>query len=76
MQGSNYNAWYENRRTGYPVFKLNAATNLNTPSIQFPLRWLYPANELNYNTGNLDEALSRQYGGNDNVNEVMWILED
>jgi hypothetical protein len=76
LQGSNYNAWYEHRRTGYPVFTLNPSTNLNTPSIKFPLRWLYPSNELNYNTENLIEALTRQYGGNDNVNEVMWILKD
>jgi hypothetical protein len=40
------------------------------------LRWLYPANELSYNTENLNEALARQYNGNDNVNEVMWILKD
>lgn len=75
LQGSNYNAWYENRRTGYPVFKLNATTNLNTPSTQFPLRWLYPSNELSYNTNNLDEGLARQYGGSDDVNEVMWLLK-
>lgn len=76
LQGSNYNAWYEHRRTGYPVFTLNPSTNLNTPATKFPVRWLYPSNELNYNTENLNEALTRQYGGNDNVNEVMWILKD
>jgi hypothetical protein len=76
LQGSNYNAWYENRRTGYPDFVLNPSTNLNNPNTQFPLRWLYPSNELDYNTGNLDNALKAQYGGNDNVNEIMWILKD
>ncbi|HEU4608230.1 MAG TPA: SusD/RagB family nutrient-binding outer membrane lipoprotein [Chitinophagaceae bacterium] len=76
LQGSNYNAWYENRRTGYPVFIVNSSTNLNIPTTQFPLRWLYPSNELSYNTENLSAALNRQYGGNDNVNEVMWILKN
>ncbi len=76
LHSSNNTAWYEHRRTGYPVFKLNSSTNLNLPSTQFPLRWLYPSNELSYNTENLNEALQRQYGGNDNVNEVMWILKD
>lgn len=76
LHGSNYTAWYEHRRTGYPAFKLNSFTNLNLPSTQFPLRWLYPSNELSYNTENLNEALARQYNGNDNVNEVMWILKD
>ena len=76
LQGANYNAWYENRRTGYPEFILNSTTNLNNPNTQFPVRWLYPSNELDYNNSNLSEALSRQYGGNDNVNEVMWILKN
>ncbi|ASZ11673.1 SusD/RagB family nutrient-binding outer membrane lipoprotein [Chitinophaga pendula] len=76
LQGSNYNAWYENRRTGLPVFKLNSATNLNTPTTKFPVRWLYSGNELSYNTTNLSVAIQRQYNGNDNVNEVMWLLKD
>jgi hypothetical protein len=76
LHSSNNTAWYEHRRTGYPAFKLNSFTNLNLPSTQFPVRWLYPSNELSYNTENLNEALARQYGGNDNVNEVMWILKD
>ena len=76
LQGCNYNAWYEQRRTGYPVFVLNSGTNLNTPTTQFPKRWLYPSNELSYNNKNLDEAIRRQYDSGDNVNEVMWILQD
>lgn len=76
LQGSNYNAWYENRRTGYPVFILNSSSNLNNPSTRFPLRWLYPSNELDYNSDNLNTALKIQYAGNDNVNEAMWILKN
>lgn len=76
LHGCNYSAWYEQRRTGYPVFKLNSTTNLNTPTTQFPVRWLYPSNELSYNNANLDEAIRRQYNNGDNVNEVMWILKD
>lgn len=76
LQGSNYNAWYENRRTGYPTFVLNSSSNLNVPNTQFPVRWLYPSNELNYNSANLQTALTRQYAGNDNVNEQMWILKN
>ncbi|NLR56567.1 SusD/RagB family nutrient-binding outer membrane lipoprotein [Chitinophaga polysaccharea] len=76
LQGSNYNAWYEHRRTGYPVFILNATTNLNTPTTQFPVRWLYPANELSFNNANMDAAVQRQFGGSDNVNSVMWLLKD
>lgn len=76
LQGSNNLAWYEHRRTGYPDFVLNPGTNLNIPSDKFPVRWLYPSNELSYNNKNLDAAIQSQYGGNDNVNELMWILKD
>ncbi|WP_142683823.1 SusD/RagB family nutrient-binding outer membrane lipoprotein [Chitinophaga polysaccharea] len=76
LQGANYNAWYEQRRTGYPVFKLNVTTNLNTPATQFPVRWLYPDNELSYNNANLNNAIQRQFSGSDNVNSVMWLLKD
>lgn len=75
LQGGKYQSWFENRRTGYPVFTLNSTTNLNTPSTNFPLRWLYPSNELSYNSGNLDAAVKAQYGGNDNTNQQMWLLK-
>lgn len=75
LQNCDYNAWYENRRTGYPAFVLNSETNLNDPTSKFPLRWLYPSSELSYNTDNLTEAIKQQYNGNDNVNETMWLLK-
>ncbi|NQX54276.1 SusD/RagB family nutrient-binding outer membrane lipoprotein [Pedobacter panaciterrae] len=75
LQGGKYQSWFENRRTGYPVFTLNSTTNLNTPSTNFPLRWLYPSNELSYNSDNLDAAVQSQYGGNDNTNQQMWLLK-
>lgn len=75
LQNCDYNAWYENRRTGYPEFLLNPSTNLNTPSTKFPLRWLYPSTELTNNSENLDAAIKSQYSGNDNVNETMWLLK-
>ncbi|WP_316823527.1 SusD/RagB family nutrient-binding outer membrane lipoprotein [Pedobacter gandavensis] len=75
LHGGKYSAWTENRRTGYPVFTLNSGTNLNTPTTNFPLRWLYPGNELDYNSANVSAAIQSQYGGNDDVNQVMWILK-
>ncbi|MDQ0965957.1 hypothetical protein QFZ20_001360 [Flavobacterium sp. W4I14] len=75
LQGNKYQGWFENRRTGYPVFKLNASTNLNSPSTNFPLRWLYPSNELSYNSANLSAAVASQYGGSDDVNQTMWLLK-
>lgn len=75
LQGSKYISWFENRRTGYPVFTLNSATNLNTPPANFPLRWLYPSNEQDYNPANLSSAVQSQYGGSDDTNQAMWILK-
>ncbi|AHF16021.1 hypothetical protein NIASO_14375 [Niabella soli DSM 19437] len=75
LQGADYNAWYEFRRTGYPLFKLNTSTNLNTPSNQFPVRWTYPQTELNNNAANYKTAIQSQYSGIDDVNQVMWLLK-
>ncbi|MBO9618022.1 MAG: SusD/RagB family nutrient-binding outer membrane lipoprotein [Niabella sp.] len=75
LQGSDYNAWYENRRTGYPAFVLNAATNRNTPATQFPVRWMYPQLELDNNGANVAAAIQSQYGGTDDANQVMWLLK-
>lgn len=75
LQGNKYQSWFENRRTGYPVFKLNTSTNLNTPSTSLPLRWMYPSNELSYNSVNLAAAIASQFGGNDDNNQIMWLLK-
>lgn len=64
------------RRTGYPAFPVNPATSLNvTDKTRVPMRWIYPSSEGNYNRENLMEALNRQYGGVDDINNLMWILK-
>ena len=69
-------AFFEQRRTGYPVFPINPATSLNVNNKDaIPVRWLYPSSELNYNKENLIEALNRQYGGVDDINNKMWLLK-
>ncbi|GAB4053729.1 SusD/RagB family nutrient-binding outer membrane lipoprotein [Spirosoma litoris] len=70
-----YNAFFENRRTGYPAFPVNTASNMNVPGNKLPIRWLYPQSELDYNGTNVKSALTNQYSGNDNTNEQMWILK-
>jgi hypothetical protein len=71
-----YQAWFEFRRTGYPEFVLNPNTNSNpTDNTKFPTRWQYPQNEIDYNSDNLKEAVSRQYNGSDDFNGIMWILQ-
>lgn len=70
-----FDAYYENRRTGFPVFKINPKSNLNVPSDKLPIRWAYPQKELDYNTANVNSAIQSQYGGNDDYNKTMWILQ-
>ncbi len=76
LQHPDNDCFYDNRRTGYPVLPLNPESNLNTDPNKFPVRWMYPQDELDYNRQNVQEAIDRQYGGSDDFNELMWILKD
>ena len=67
--------WFEYRRTGYPAFPLNPATNLNEPSTKMPVRWMYPQDEFKYNAANVQAALARQFNGTDDNNGIMWVLK-
>ncbi|MEM7371902.1 MAG: SusD/RagB family nutrient-binding outer membrane lipoprotein [Bacteroidota bacterium] len=66
-----WESFYNQRRTGYPVFSADGGT-LNEGKV--PVRWMYPESESNLNKTNLEAALQRQYGGQDNVNGNMWLL--
>jgi len=69
-------SYFEYRRTMYPEFPINPATNLNMDNKNvIPVRWLYPTSETNYNRENLIEALDRQFDGYDEVNKLMWLLK-
>lgn len=70
-----WTSFYEYRRTGYPRIPINPATNLNTMSDRMPVRWMYDQREYDYNRDNVVEAVQRQYNGNDDVNEWMWLLK-
>lgn len=70
-----WNTYNEYRRVGYPALPINPMTNLNSMSDRIPVRWMYPQDELSFNRENTQEALDRQFGGNDDVNELMWILQ-
>lgn len=70
-----YDAYYDYRRTGYPVLPVNPLTNQNTVHDRIPVRWMYPQSEFDYNSEHVKEAVERQYGGVDDVNKPMWILQ-
>lgn len=61
-----YEAWAEWRRTGYP-------DNLVSPGGKaVPLRHSYPPNEVFNNGTHYQEAVQRQFGGQDNLYGKVW----
>lgn len=75
LQDADY-SYFEYRRTGYPVFPINPATSLNENNRNaLPLRYMYPSSETTYNSENLTTALKNQFNGNDEINQVMWLLK-
>lgn len=60
-------AWFEWRRTGYPVLA-PAVDNQNNNII--PVRFIYPIIEQSLNSDNRAEAVSRQ--GEDDLNSRVW----
>ncbi|MDR0429967.1 MAG: SusD/RagB family nutrient-binding outer membrane lipoprotein [Tannerellaceae bacterium] len=71
-----WDAYFDYRRTGFPVLPINPETNRNEVKDKIPVRWMYPQVEYDYNSENVQEAVARQYGGVDDVNKLMWILQD
>ena len=69
---SGWEAFFEQRRTGFPHLNVGPGT-YNDGLV--PKRWLYPQSEYDYNNVNVEAAVASQYGGDDNVNGVMWILQ-
>lgn len=69
---SGLEAFYQNRRTGVPTFTTGPGTG---NSGRIPLRFQYPGSEISANTDNYNAALQSQFGGNDDINGRMWILQ-
>jgi hypothetical protein len=72
FQNSGWEAFYNQRRTGVPVFAEGVGTNA---AGRIPKRWRYPAEERNNNPANTDQAIQRQYGGSDDLYGLMWLLK-
>ena len=66
--------FFNQRRTGIPAFSTVGGGILNNG--QIPKRWMYPERELNLNEANVVAAIQRQFGGNDNINAEMWLLQE
>src|SRR5207247_10781412 len=68
-----WEAFYNHLRTGFPTFKVDGGGVLNNG--QIPKRWMYPQDELQYNSQNVHDAIQRQYPDGDDINSVMWLLK-
>ena len=69
---SGLESYFTYRRTLVPNFTTGAGTGNGG---RIALRFQYPASERVSNTDNYNKALASQYGGNDDINGVMWILK-
>ncbi len=69
---SGLEAYYQWRRTGVPQFTTGPGTG---NSERIALRFQYPDIERVANATNYEAALGAQYGGNDDINGVMWLLK-
>ena len=67
-----WEAFFEQRRTGFPSLSTGPGTQ-NGGVV--PKRWMYPQSEFSYNAENVQEAVQRQYAGNDDINKVIWVLQ-
>lgn len=74
FQNSGLEAFYNQRRTGFPSTFIKTGAGLNAQE-KLPLRWQYPVDEVTYNTAHVNEAIQRQFDGTDDVYAKMWLLE-
>jgi hypothetical protein len=68
---SGLESYFTYRRTGVPTFGTGPGTG---NSGRIAMRFQYPSTEISTNTSNYNAALT-QYGGNDDINGIMWILK-
>jgi hypothetical protein len=69
---SGLESYFTYRRTGVPNFTTGPGTG---NSSRIAKRFQYPGPERTANAKNYQAALDAQFGGNDDINGVMWILK-
>ena len=68
LQGG-WRMYFDHLRTGYPSF-------LSLPGVEPPTRWMYPTVEYQQNSDHVTQAITAQFGAdNDNIDEVTWWLK-
>lgn len=72
FQNSGFEAFHNRRRTNIPVFMTGTGTG-NSGVI--PKRFQYPSSERTTNETNWKTTVQNQFGGNDDINGVMWLIK-
>ncbi|HEY4207623.1 MAG TPA: SusD/RagB family nutrient-binding outer membrane lipoprotein [Puia sp.] len=73
FMNTGWEPFYEQRRTGFPVFETAGAGILNGGII--PRRWMYPSDEYTNNAINVESAVQAQFPNGDDINGTMWLLQ-
>ncbi|MDP4212305.1 MAG: SusD/RagB family nutrient-binding outer membrane lipoprotein [Bacteroidota bacterium] len=75
FRNSGLEAYYQWRRTGVPGFLQGPDQSGYGNGGTIPLRYAYPLTEPSVNAANYTSAVASQYGGNDDINGVMWLIK-
>ena len=70
FMNSGMEAYFNWRRTGYPAFSSGVG---NGNSSRIALRWIYPTTERTANAANYTAAITSQFAGKDDINDVIWL---
>lgn len=72
FMNSGMEAYFNWRRTGFPKFYSGVG---NGNSNRIAVRWQYPLSERTTNAANYKTAIDSQFGGRDDINDVLWLLK-
>lgn len=70
FMNSGMEAYFNWRRTGFPVFSTGVG---NGNSSRIALRWIYPTTERTANAANYSAAITNQFAGKDDINDIIWL---
>ena len=69
---SGLESYFTYRRTGVPNFSTGPGSGNGS---RIAKRFQYPSSEKTANAKNYIDAITTQFGGNDDINGIMWILK-
>ena len=72
FMNSGMEAYFNYRRTGFPAFSIGVG---NGNSSRISQRWQYPIAERSANATNYTAAITSQYAGKDDINDLMWLVK-